>query len=427
MSLVIKNGLVATQDPKRDVLRADVLIEDGRIAAIGKSIKGAKTLDASGCAVIPGLVNCHGHAAMALMKGVADDLNLEQFLGRTFAVDARRTRQDVRAGAMLGCLEMLLSGTTTFMDMYYHEDAVAEAVEATGIRGHLGWAVLDDDKTTQKGSPLKNADRFISRFKSSPLVRPLVAPQGVYACSEETLLGARSLAEEHGAGLHMHLQETRYEVHEHEKKTGKRPIAWLEGIGFLNDRLSAAHCVWLTINEIRILKKNGVGVAHCPVSNAKLASGGIAPVPEMRREGVPVGLGTDGSASNNCLDMFQEMKFCALAHKAHRWDATVMNAQEILDMATIDAARAIGAERAIGSIERGKRADLAIVDITAPNMAPTHSGNLVSNLAYSCIGANVRDVIVDGKVVVRGRALKAFDEAKIMKEAERQARKLLAL
>jgi len=427
MSLAIKNGLVATQNSKRDVLRADVLIEDGRIAAIGKSLKGEKSIDASGCAVIPGLVNCHGHAAMTLMKGVADDLNLEQFLDRTFAIDARRTRADVKAGAMLGCLEMLLSGTTTFLDMYYHEDAVAEAVEATGIRGYLGWAVLDDDKTTQKGSPLKNADKFIKDFKSSNLVRPLIAPQGVYVCSEETLLGARELAEKDDVGLHMHLQETRHEVHEHEMKTGKRPIAWLDGIGFLNERLSAAHCVWLTINEIRLLKKNGVGVAHCPVSNAKLASGGIAPVPEMRREGVHVGLGTDGSASNNCLDIFQEMKFCALAHKAHRWDATVLNAQEIFDMATIEAARVLGAEKELGSIEKGKRADLAIVDLTAPNMSPTYEGNLISNLLYSCTGANVRDVIVDGKVVLRARKLKTCDEAQIAKEAEKHARKLLEL
>jgi 5-methylthioadenosine/S-adenosylhomocysteine deaminase len=349
MSLAIKNGLVATQNPGRDVLRADVLIEGGRITRVGKNLKGERSIDAAGCAVIPGLVNCHGHAAMALMKGVVDDLNLEQFLEKTFAIDARRTRADVKAGAMLGCLEMLLSGTTTFLDMYYHEDAVAEAVEATGIRGFLGWAVLDDDKTTQKGSPLKNAEKFIAQFISSDLVRPLIAPQGVYVCSEETLLGARALAEAKDVGMHMHLQETRYEVHEHEKKTGKRPIAWLDGIGFLNGRLSAAHCVWLTINEIRILRKNGVGVAHCPVSNAKLASGGIAPVPEMRREGVAVGLGTDGSASNNCLDMFQEMKFCALSHKAHRWDATVLKAQEIFDMATVEAARAIGAEKEIGS------------------------------------------------------------------------------
>jgi 5-methylthioadenosine/S-adenosylhomocysteine deaminase len=409
MSLVVRNGLVVTQNPKREVFRGDVLIEDGKVAALGQSLRGDETLDAKGCAVIPGLINSHGHASMTLMRAVADDLNLEQFLEKTFAVDAKRQRADVRAGALAGCAEMLLSGTTTFQDMYYHEDAVAEACEETGVRGYLGWAVLDDDKTTQKGSPLRNAEKFIKAHAGRKLVKPLAALQGVYVCSEETFLGAKALAEGTDTLLHMHLQETRYEVHAHEKATGKRPVAWLDGMGFLNSRLSAAHCVWMTINEIKTLRKAGVSVAHCPVSNAKLASGGVAPVPEMHTEGIAVGLGTDGSSSNNCLDMFLEMKFCALTHKAHRWDAMVLPAQKVLDMATIDGARVLHAENELGSIEIGKSADLAIIDLSHPAMLPTDERTVVSNLVYSCTGDRVRDVLVGGELVVKDRKLAKAD------------------
>jgi len=424
MSLVIKNGLVVTQNPKREVFKGDVLIEDGRIAALGQSLKGDESLDAKGCAVIPGLINAHGHVSMTLMRAVADDLNLEQFLDKTFAVDAKRTREDVYAGSLAGCAEMLLSGTTSFLDMYYHEDAAAQAVEETGIRGYLGWAVLDDDKTTQKGSPLRNCEKFIKSHRGKPLVNPLVALQGVYVCSEETFMGAKALAEREDTLLHMHLQETRYEVHEHEKKAGKRPVAWLDDMGFLNPRLSAAHCVWMTINEIKALKKKGVSVAHCPVSNAKLASGGVAPVPEMQREGVAVGLGTDGTSSNNCLDMFQEMKFCALTHKAHRWDATVLPAQKVLDMATIDGARLLHAEKELGSIGIGKLADITIVDMGGVWTIPTDESTVVSNLVYSCTGDRVRDVIVGGNPAVVNRKLVNADISKIVSSAGAAAKAL---
>jgi 5-methylthioadenosine/S-adenosylhomocysteine deaminase len=284
--------------------------------------------------------------------------------------------------------------------------------------------VLDDDKTTQRGSPLRNCGKFIKNWKGKALVRPLVALQGVYVCSAETFAGARELAEREDALLHMHLQETRHEVHEHERKTGKRPVQWLDDAGFLSPRLSAAHCVWFTMNEVRMLKKNGVSVAHCPVSNAKLASGGVAPVPEMQAEGVVVGLGTDSPASNNTLDMFQEMRFCALTHKAHRWDATVLPAQRVLDMATIEGARLLRAERELGSIEIGKAADLAIVDVSSVGMVPTDERTVVSNLVYSCTGAMVRDVLVGGKAVVRGRDLTTAKSRDIASEVTAAARRL---
>lgn len=425
MSLVVKDGLVVTQNPRREILRADVLIEHGRIAALGEHLKGDEVLDAKGCAVIPGLINVHTHVSMTLMRGLADYLLLEQFLERMFAIDARRTREDVRAGAMLGCVEMLLSGTTTFLDMYYHEDAVAEAVRATGIRGHLGWAVLDDHLTTQKGSPLKNCEAFASAHTGLERITPMVALQGVYVCSEETFMGAMDLAERLDLGMHMHLSETRQEVHEHERRTGQRPVPWLERIGVLSPRLSAGHCVWMTVNEIRTLGKHGVDVAHCPVSNAKLASGGVAPVPEMHANGLVVGLGTDSAVSNNCLDLFQEMKWCALVHKAHRWDATALPAQRVLDMATIEGARLLGVESKLGSIEAGKSADIAVVELSAPNLVPSCPENIVSNLVYACTGAHVRDVMVGGDVVVRARTPTRCGYSAVKADAEECARHLL--
>ncbi|MEW5936444.1 MAG: amidohydrolase family protein [Candidatus Thermoplasmatota archaeon] len=427
MSLVVKDGLVVTQNPGREILRGDVLIEDGRIAALGAGLGGDEILDANGCAVIPGLINTHGHVSMTLMRGAADDLQLEQFLERMFALDARRTREDVRAGAILGCVEMILFGTTSFLDLYYHEDAVAEAVQAVGLRGYLGWVVLDDDLTTQKGSPIKNCEAFAKAHTSLERIAPIVAPQGVYVCSEETLAKSRELAEHLDLGMHMHLSETRQEVHEHERKTGLRPVPWLERIGFLSPRLSAAHCVWMTISEIRTLRKHGVGVAHCPVSNAKLASGGVAPVPEMHAEGLAVGLGTDSAVSNNCLDLFQEMKCCALTHKSHRWDATVLPAQRILDMATIEGARVLRAEKRIGSIEVGKSADIAVIDLSAPSLVPSRPENLVSNLVYACTGAHVRDVLVGGEVVVRDRNPTRCSYSAVRREAEERARTLLEM
>lgn len=377
-----------------------------------------EVVDASGCVVMPGLINCHTHVAMTLMRSVADDVKLEGFLERTFAIDAKRTPEDIEVGAALGCLEMARSGTTAFLDLYYSEDAVAKSTEEVGLRGYLGWAVLDEQFTTQKGKPVKNCESFIKSHKNKPLISPVVAPQGVYVCGEETLAQAKDLAAKEGTFCHYHVSETRYEVYEHQRKTGKRPVDYLAEIGFLSKGDVAAHGVWLTINEVRQLAKAGVAVAHCPTSNMKLASGGVAPLPEMFAEGVSVSLGTDGCSSNNGLDMFAEMKLCSLLHKAHRWDASVLNAQKCLDLATIDAAKCIGAEKQLGSIEVGKKADLVVVDCRTPAMTPTTPENVVANLIYAGPSAAVRDTIVEGKFVIRDRKAVTVDEAKLLNRAE---------
>ena len=418
--------MVVTQNWKREIVKGDVLIEGDRIAAVGHAkARPDEVIDASGCLVIPGLINCHTHVAMTLMRSVADDVKLEKFLERTFAIDSKRTPEDIGVGASLGCLEMLRSGTTTFLDLYYSEDVIAKSVVEIGLRAYLGWAVLDEQFTTQKGKPVKNCEAFIKAHKDETLIKPVVAPQGVYVCSEETLQQARELAVKEKTFCHYHLSETRYEVYEHQKKTGKRPVDWLSDIGFLSKGDLAAHCVWLTINEVRQLATAGVGVVHCPTSNMKLASGGVAPLPEMFSEKVQVCLGTDGCSSNNSLDMFLEMKFASLMHKHNRWDAAVLNAQKCLDMATIDAAKSLGADKELGSIEQGKKADIVIIDSSTPSMVPTRSDNAVANLVYASPSGAVRDVVVNGRILMRNRAVISADEKKILNEADDAAARLM--
>lgn len=423
LPLVVRDALLVTQDPARRVVRGDLRIEEGRFTHVGPGAPkdGADVVDGHGFAAVPGFVNAHAHVAMSPLRGIADDRDLAGFLETLFAVDARRTERDVAAGARAGIAEMLLSGTTSFLDLYYFEDTVAGAVDTLGIRGFLGWAVLDAERTTQKGVPLENAAAFFSRWKDSPRVSPLVAPQGVYVCGRETWLGAKELAEQSKTLVHYHLAETRKEVHEHEAKTGARPALWLEKIGFLGPGQVAAHAVWLTGEEIGILGRRRVGIAHCPSSNAKLASGGVAPVVELRAAGATVGLGTDSVASNNSLSMLREMHVAALFQKNQRWDARALTAQELLDMATIDGARLLGRESDLGSLEAGKRADFLLVRLDHPTLVPARPEAIVSHLAYSASEEAIDSVFVEGEPVVRHRALVRGDWHRIRREAEAAA------
>jgi len=425
--LLVSNALLVTQDDDRRVVRGDLRIEDGRFTHVGPGAprEGASIVDGHLFAAVPGFINTHAHVAMAPLRGIADDRELGGFLETLFAVDARRTEGDVEAGARAGIAEMLLSGTTSFLDLYYFEDAVARAVESLGIRGFLGWAVLDPDRTTQQGAPLDNARRFIDRWKGRPRVEPLVAPQGVYVCGRDTWLGAKELAERAGTLCHFHLSETRREVHEHEAKTGRRPAVWLGEIGFLGPRMVAAHAVWLTGEEIDLLARRSVGVAHCPSSNLKLASGGVAPVVELRSAGATVGLGTDSVASNNSLSMLREMHVAGLVHKNQRWDASVLSAQELLDLATVEGARMLGRED-LGSLAVGKRADFSLVRLDHPTLVPARPEAIVSHLAYSASEEAIDSVYVDGRPVVRHRVLVQGDWRKIRAGAEAAAEALWA-
>lgn len=406
MSILLKDGVIVTQNPGREIVEGSVYVEDDRIVEVGAvKVEADRVVDCDGKVVLPGLINTHNHVANTLIRGYADDVHLQEMLEKTFEFDAKVTRRDVQVGALLGCLEMIKSGTTTFVDLFYWEDEIARAVRESGIRAFLGWAVLDEELSTQRGKPIDNCASFISKHKNEDLIRPLVALMGVYVCSEETFMAGKQLAEDEDVLLHTHLSETRKEVYDHHAKVGSRPIEWLDKIGFLTDRLLAAHAGWVTIGEVRMLAKEDVKVSHCPVSNMKLATGGVAPLPEMFENNVTVSLGTDSPVSNNSMDMFETMKFCALLHKANRWDARVFDAQKVLDLGTIDGARAIGMENEIGSIEEGKRADVAVIDFNTPRTMPFNRSRTVSHLVYSCSGANAYATVINGSLVVNeGRA-----------------------
>lgn len=398
-------------------------MRNGRIEAVGE-IRGAdvdEEIDASSYAILPGFVNTHAHVAMSPLRAIADDRDLSGFLERLFAVDVRRTESDVEAGAAQGIAEMLLGGTTSFLDLYYMEDAVARAVERLGIRGFLGWAVLDPALTTQKGIPVENAREFIGRWKGHDRVIPLAAPQGVYVCSEETWLKTRDLAQATHSLCHFHLSETRREVHELQEKVGDRPAMWLERIGFLGPGMVAAHGVWLTRREIEILARREVGVAHCASSNLKLAVGGVAPVVELREAGVRVGIGTDSVASNNSLSMLREMHVAGLLQKHHRWDAAALPAQTLLDLATIEGAHLVGRSADLGSLEVGKQADLVLLRLDHPTLTPARPEAVVSHLAYSASEEAVDSVYVGGECVVRHRTLVREPWEGIRESAERAA------
>ena len=425
-SLLVKGGRIITQNDAREIVEGDVLIEDGRIAKVGKVKDSAdEVIDASGDLVLPGLVNAHTHVAMTVMKGIADDLPFGDFLSKVFAVDAKRSDYDIEAGSRLGCLEMIRSGTTTFVDMYYSEDVIAKAAEESGLRAVLCWTVLDQEYTTQKGLPLNNCARFCAGHQARGRVVPGIALQGVYVCNEETFMGAKELSEETGMMMTFHLSETRKEVYEHKDKTGRRPAEWLSEIGFLGPQCLAAHAAWLTVNEIKALARAGTSIASCPVSNMKLATGGVAPIPEMLAQGVNVSLGTDGSTTNNSLDMLAEMKTLALLQKANRWDPTVVKAQEALDFATRNGAKAMGKVEEIGSIEVGKRGDIILLDGTSPNLHPLLPGNIVSNIVYSANAGDVKTTICDGRVLMRERKVLSLDVEDVLSRAESAARELM--
>ena len=419
MRTAIRDAWIVTQDARRSIIRGDVLIEGERIAAVGEVGDDVdREISASGDIVMPGLINSHCHVAMTVMKGSVDDLNFPDFLQKVFKVDADRSDDDIAIGSRLGLLEMICSGTTTFVDLYYSQDIIAEAVKECGVRGVLGWAVLDEELTTQKGKPVDNCRKFCRKYADERKIIPAVGPQGVYVCGKETWQEASALSEEIRAPLTFHLSETRGEVNEHHRKTGMRPVDWLDSIGVLTERCIAAHSAWLTINEVRALGKAGASISTCPVSNMKLATGGVAPIPEMLGNGVTVSIGTDGSSTNNSLDMFAEMKTLGLLQKSSRWDATVTPAQQLLDMATLGGAKAIGMKDYLGSIEPGKFADLVVLDGKSPNLRPLIPENLVSNIVYSGNALNTKTVICQGDVLMEDRRVLTMDAEKVMDESE---------
>lgn len=420
MLTVIRNGCIVTQDANRSVIKGDVTIEGDYITSVGGKYKGTadKEIDASGDIVMPGLINTHTHIAMSVLKGVCDDLLFPDFLDKVFKIDSDRTEKDLTIGTQLGCMEMMRGGTTTFVDLYYDEDVIAKATQQAGIRGVLCWCALDEQFTTQKGNPLENAKHFHSQFKGKRKIVPAVGLQGVYVCGEETCVGAKEFADKENIPLNFHLSETRDEVNNHKKKTGFRPVEWLDKIGALTEHGISAHSAWLTMNEVRAMAKAKMSVSLCAVSNMKLATGGVAPLPEFLKNGVNVSVGTDSNNTNNSLDMFSEMKILGLLQKHSRWDATVAPAQQLLDFCTINGAKAIGMNDKLGSIEKGKFADIVILDGKAPNLRPLVPETIVPNIVYSASSLNVKNVFCQGDHIVEDGNILTLDKEKVMDQSE---------
>jgi 5-methylthioadenosine/S-adenosylhomocysteine deaminase len=438
VDLVISGGTVVTMDGARRVIEdGAVAVAAGRIVAVGKRSEIAgrfaarEVIDARGRAVIPGLINGHTHVPMVLFRGIADDLDLNEWLTKyIFPAEAKNvTEEFVRAGTQLGLAEMIRGGTTTYCDMYYFEDAVAEETERAGVRGLLGETVIDFPVPDNKTWPdaMRYTERYVARWKGNKLVTAAIAPHAPYTVSEAHLKEVRSFSDRTGAPVVTHIAETRKEVEDITRDHGATPVEYLARIGFLSLRTVAAHTVHLTENEIKLLRQYNVGSVHNPQSNMKLASG-VAPVPQMLKAGVAVGLGTDGAASNNDLDMWEEMDTAAKLHKLTTNDPKVLTAEEALSLATIGGARALHMEGQIGSLEEGKRADIVVVDLDALHQTPRY--NVYSHLVYATKASDVRTVVIEGRVVMRDRRLLTLNETLIKQKAralrERVTRSLSA-
>jgi len=430
-NVLIQNCTIIPMTNKGIIKNGVIAIENSKITYIGKQatapkIAAEKIVDARNKVAIPGLINCHTHLAMTLFRGIAEDQPLEMWLTETiWPLEAKLQPKDVCNGTLLGCLEMIKTGTTTFADMYYHEDQVVKAVEKAGLRAVLtqGTIEVGDPKIGEK--TLRNGINFATKYHgyANGRVVTRLGPHAVYTCSPELLTRIREAASKLNLGIHIHLAESKEMMNHMKQKYGSTEVELLKKIGFLGPDVLAAHCIHLTKKEMRLLATHSVKVAHNPVANMKLAQG-TAKIKELRDLGVVVGLGTDGPASNNTLDMFQTMKIAALLQKLTYLNATILPAYETLKMATVNGAKALGMERNIGSLETGKRADITLINLSKPHLKPLH--NIYACIVYSAHGSDVDTVIVDGKILMEKQQMKTLDEKAVMEEAEKTALDLLS-
>lgn len=430
---VILGGTVVTMDGGRRVIEdGGVAIKGGVIEAVGTrreitaGFRGRRVINAAGKAVIPGLINTHTHIPMTLFRGISDDLDLNDWLTQfIFPAEAKNVDEAfVRAGTRLGLAEMIRGGTTTYCDMYYFEDAIAEETKKAGVRGVLGQTIIQfpvaDAKTPEDALVL--TERFIKRWQNDALITPAAAPHAPYTLSTDHLKAIKTQSDRLNSTVVIHVAETKKERDDILTQYGKTPVEYLESIGFLSNRTIAAHSVWLTDNEIAIYKRRGVGSAHCPQSNMKLASG-TARIPEMLAADVAVGIGTDGPASNNDLDMWDEMDTVAKLHKHATGDPKAVPAEAAFEMATIRGARALNLGNVTGSLEGGKAADIVILDLDGVHQLPMY--NIYSHLVYTTKASDVRTVLIAGRVVMQDRRLMTLNENAIKIDARRYRDKIL--
>lgn len=435
--ILLTNGYVVTMNSEMQLYPAGaVAIRDNLISAVGPAaeletaVEAATIIDCEGCIISPGLINAHTHASMTLLRGLADDLRLDVWLyGYMMPVEREFVDHNFSyIGALLACAEMIRSGVTTFCDMYYHESEVARATAEAGMRAVLAQTILKfpSPDATNYDESLDYCRRFIEEWLGHPLIIPAVGPHAPYTATPDMLRNSVALATEYDVPLHIHIAETTLEQENSRQQYGTSVVPWVEKYDLFKAKVIAAHCVHLEESEMRTLHQYRAGVAHCPSSNLKLASG-VAPVQKMVNLGLHVGLGTDGPASNNDLDMFEETRLAAFLQKGIFGDPTLLPAKTAWALATSEGARALHIGHLTGSLEPGKRADIAVISGTATHQLPHFARDpeaVYAQLVYATKATDVRDVLVDGKILMRNRTLLTLDEAEIIEEGGRIARRI---
>ena len=424
-NLIIKGKYVLTMNEKMDVFNDGIVaIDDDKIITIGtkeilKKYKSKKIIDAGNSIVMPGLINTHTHAAMAYFRGLADDLPLKEWLEKhIWPAEAKYVNKNfVKKASALACLEMIKSGITCFNDMYFFEEEIVSIVSQSGMRACVGEAILDFPTASCKNpeDALKKTEEMILKYKDSELISVAIAPHSIYACSKENLIKAKELAGKYSVNLHMHISETKKENEDCLRDNKKSPVKYLDELGVLDNKTIAAHSIWLDNADIEIYKNRQVKISHCPISNMKLASG-VMNFKKMNASGLVISLGTDGAASNNTLDLFSEMRVCALLHKVNNLNSEIAPAVEIVKAATINGAKALGMDNKIGSLAIGKKADIITINLDKSHLSPIY--NPYSHLVYAVNAGDVENVIINGKIVMRDREILGVNENEILREVD---------
>lgn len=428
--IMIVDCAILPMDTTGFVKRGLVALKDSAIIYVGKEtgapkISAKRTIDGCGKVALPGLINCHTHLPMTLFRGIAEDQPLTTWLTETiWPLEAKLHPEDVYTGALLGCVEMIKTGTTTFADMYFHEDQVARAVQKSGLRATLSQAVIGTGDKGLDKKIFEDSLDFVRSYRNyaDDRVIPRLGPHAVYSCNPSLLARIRESATELKVGIHIHLAESLKMEKQIEKEHGLTEVQLLEKLNFLNPDVLAAHCIHLSKREMGTLARHHVKVAYNPVANMKLAQG-TPRINDLLQQGVTVGLGTDGPASNNSLDVLQTAKIGVLLQKQHYRDPTVLPASSVLRMATIDGAKALGLEKSVGSLEVGKKADVILINLEKPHLTPLH--NPYANIVYSANGSDVDTVIVNGRILMEDRELRTLTEKEILQKADKTAQDLL--
>lgn len=426
VDLIVSGGTVVSMDVARAIIpdgsvavRGDSILAVGPRAEIESRYRAAQMIDARGHLVLPGFINGHTHVPMTLFRGLHDDVTLNDWLYKyIFPAEKKNVNEEfVRWGTRLAAAEQIRAGVTTFADMYYFEDAIAEETKAAGMRGVLGETFIDFPAPDNKSEAemLAYTEKFLKRWQGDPLIHAAAAPHSIYTCSNKTLQDAAALARKYHSPILIHVAEMKKEWEDSEKANGMSPVQFLQKIGVLGPDIVAAHCIFVDEADRKLLAERGTGCVHNPSSNMMIASG-VSPVPEMRAAGVAVGLGTDGPAgSNNDLDLMEEIDLAAKLAKISKMDPLALNAKAVVEMATIDGARALHMEKEIGSLEAGKKADLVLISLNEPNAVPVY--DIYAQIAYSLKGSDVEDVVIGGRIVMRDRKLLTVDEPAVLEKA----------